>query len=108
MFYHTMQYCILAADSQTVLLIYPLHCGMDGNAASVALPHGVLGRGPISKTIVPPLTISLCSNHGMFNGLPFSVADWMYLFTAETFLAVMVNTFPPASVSLTSSKIGLP
>ena len=30
----------------------------------------------------------------------------MYLFTAETFLAVIVNTFPPASVSLIRRRSG--
>jgi hypothetical protein len=64
---------------------------MDGGAASGALPHAVFGRGPISKVSVPPFTISLCSNHGLFNGLPFNVADWMYLLAAETFLAVIVS-----------------
>ena len=48
---------------------------IDGAASSGALPHAVLGRGPISKTKAPPLTKSLCSNHGLFSGLPFSVAD---------------------------------
>jgi hypothetical protein len=50
-------------------------CDMDGGAASGALPHTVFGRGPISRASVPPFTISLCSNHGLFNGLPFRVAD---------------------------------
>ena len=81
---------------------------MDGAAASGALPHAVFGRGPSSKTSVPPLARSLCSNHGLFSGLPFMVADWMYLFTAETFFAVMVNTLPPPTASFTSSKMGLP
>jgi len=85
-----------------------IYCDIEGGAASGPLPQAMFGRGPISRTIVPPLTISLCSNQGLFSGLPFSVADWIYLFTAETFLALIVNTFPSASVSLTSSKIGLP
>ena len=81
---------------------------MEGGAASGALPHDGFGRGPISSTRVPPFAISACSNHGRFQGLPLSTADWMYLFRAETFFAVMVNTFPLSSAIRDSSKIGLP
>src|ERR1035437_1592675 len=81
---------------------------MDGGAAVGALPHAVFGRGPILRASVPPLAISPCSNHGLFKGLPFSSADCMYLFTAETFWAVIVNTFPLPRVIFVSPKIGLP
>ena len=73
---------------------------MDGGAASGALPHAEFGRGPISRTIVPPFTMSLCSNHGLFNGLPFSVADWMYLFAAETFFGRDRKDLSPRQVQL--------
>jgi hypothetical protein len=51
-----------------------ISCDRDGPTASGVLPHAVFGRGPISRTSVP-FTMSLCSNHGLFHGLPFSVAD---------------------------------
>ena len=57
---------------------------MEGGASSGALPHWGLGAGPISRVSVPPLAISLCRNHGLSSGRPFSWADWMYLFCAET------------------------
>ena len=83
-------------------------CDIEGGDASGALPHAVFGRGPILRTSVPPFTMSECSNHGLLSGLPFIVADRIYLLAAETSRAVIVKIFPPARVSLVSSKIGLP
>ena len=48
---------------------------IDGGAASCALPHRSFGVGPIVSTSFAPFSISEWLNHGLFHGLPFSVAD---------------------------------
>src|ERR1035437_3112066 len=103
-----MRYSLHGRSSLITYCHHVHQCDIEGGAASGALPHAVLGRGPISSTSDPPAAISLWANHGLFQGLPLNCADWMYLLTAETFLAVMVNTLPPASVIRLSSKRGLP
>src|ERR1017187_1069397 len=81
---------------------------IEGGAASGALPQAGLGRGPMTRTSAPPPARSKCANHALSHGFPFSVADWMYLFCAETFLAVIVKTLPLSSVMRVSSNSGLP
>ena len=81
---------------------------MEGGALSGALPHFSLGREPISKMSLPPLTKSSCVNHGLSSACPFNVADWMYLFLSDTFLASMTKVFPPPTLSVTLPKMGLP
>src|SRR3546814_16442402 len=51
---------------------------IDGGAASGADPHFLFGCGPIVKTKVAPCLMWSWLNHGLFHGLPLTVADWLY------------------------------
>src|SRR3546814_2484549 len=62
---------------------------IDGGAASGADPHFLFGCGPIVKTKVAPCLMSSWLNHGLFHGLPLSVADWMYALAGELFFATI-------------------
>src|SRR5690606_39981581 len=81
---------------------------IEGGAASGALPHAVFGFGPISSTSRAPFSISSWLNQGLFQGRPFSVADWMYLFSGELFSATISKTSPLPMSSETVSNTGLP
>src|SRR3546814_5039121 len=52
----------------------------------------------------------VCSSdlHGLFHGLPLSVADWMYALAGEFFFATIRSFLPLPMSRLTSSKTGLP
>src|SRR3546814_5720009 len=50
---------------------------IEGGAAPGDAPHALLGFGPMLKTNVAPSLTSSWRNHGLFHGLPSSVADWM-------------------------------
>src|SRR6187551_1356069 len=60
----------------------PLHVAalalMDGGASPGSLPQAVFGFGPIVSTSVALLAMSAWLNEGLFQGLPLSVADWIY------------------------------
>src|SRR6266851_6704496 len=81
---------------------------IEGGASSGRLPQAVFGWLPISNTSSPPAAISACANHGLSQGLPLSVADCMYLFCADTWLANTVRTLPLPIVMLLLAKMGLP
>src|SRR3546814_12110769 len=81
---------------------------IDGGAASGADPHFLFGCGPIVKTKVAPCLMSSWLNHGLFHGLPLSVADWMYALAGELFFATIRSFLPLPMSRLTSSQTGLP
>lgn len=81
---------------------------MEGGASEGALPHCMLGRGPMMSTSDPPWAISEWLNQGRLRSLPLRVADWMYLFFAETWTAVIVNARPLPRVIVVFAKMGLP
>lgn len=59
-----------------------------------AAPQLRLGAGPICNSSVPPATIWSWVSQVRVNSLPFSVADWMYMFCGELSRATTVN-LPP-------------
>src|SRR3546814_17719944 len=81
---------------------------IDGGAASGADPHFLFGCGPIVKTKVAPCLMSSWLNHGLFHGLPLSVAAWMYALAGELFFATNRSFLPLPRSRLTSSTTGLP
>ena len=62
---------------------------MDGGTASGALPQSGLGLGPILSTSLAPSLMSAWLNQGLVQGLPLSVAGWMYMFRFELLLATI-------------------
>ena len=67
----------------------------DGGRSAAARPHAVFGFGPIDRMRMPPPVSSAWVNHERVSGLPFKLADWIYLFCAELFAAISVNFLPP-------------
>lgn len=64
----------------------------EGGAALIPLPHALFGLLPIFNTNFPPFFKSSWLNQGFSHSWPFSVADWMYLFSSEAFGASISNT----------------
>lgn len=51
----------------------------DGGAAPTSDPHFLFGSDPMFSSMVAPFNKSEWVNQGLFNGWPFSFADWIYL-----------------------------
>ena len=56
----------------------------------------------------PPFAMSEWLNHGLFHGLPFSVADWIYMFFSELLRATISNVFRFSSGSLPGRRSDCP
>src|SRR5208337_2737343 len=96
------------ADDVVHVFQFEVGADIEGAAASRALPQPLFGREPIWKTSLPPLTTSELLIQGLLSGFPFKVADWIYLFAADTFFASMIKVFPRPTLIVVFSKIGLP
>ena len=81
---------------------------IDGGASSGFVPHFLFGSGPISKIRVPPSVISFWVIQVLVIGLPFNVADWIYLLFSELFIALIINVFLFPRSIVTSPNKGLP
>ncbi len=79
---------------------------MENGRDSGAVPHAD-GFGPMTNSMVPPDCSTACGSQLLSHGLPLMATDWMYLFSAELFLAVM-TTVPPGRFSVALSNSGVP